>query len=383
MIDAGKIEIKRPRARELRRLARQEAVAGWRSRVEAPLPRDLLFEDLFAAYLAHLERSIADGHSAPSTMQDVDSCGELYLLSAFAGLRAALITTADVRGWVLQLRAIKNPKPLAPKYVIKIHGFLRAVLELGRARGIYETNVAAKLPPGTLPENETRPGFDPTREMPSLDQLVRLVSDQRWPLYRRIFWAILGTTGAREGEVIALEFRDVDREASPCWALNITKSFCAKTHKIGPTKTRQHKLAAIHMDIVAPLIEEFLSTGYRRLHGRQWFPGDILIAHPYRGTGLPSYYPDNTALRHFKNAMGKEATRVHSLRHFFVQTTEEAGADAEAVRSITHPPTSQSDGFSTYRRVSFRRRCAVSKTIVAKLNGAQLSLFTGDERGSR
>lgn len=351
---------------------RRAELTGWRTQISRPLPSDLTVWALFVDhYVAALEDARSAGDGSPSTVRDALSIGELYFEETIGPILVSELTSAAVIALIKQIRAVRSPKPLAPKYIRKIYSLLRTALGIARARGLITSNPAADLPVGVLPENETRPGFDPALWIPALDTLIGLLGDRTFPIYRRLFWALLAFTGARAGEVIALTLADVDRRARPLWSLAITKSFCAKTHTIVTTKTRQHKVAPAHAGLLVPLIEEQIDTGFPSAFGRAMELGDYLISHPDRFTGKPVAYPDNTALRHWKAAQtahGLPPSWLHILRHFFDSTLDELGADPIAVEEITHPPKRRKKGVRIYRHVSYQRRCKAVSTFPGQLD---------------
>lgn len=354
------------RQRESVREMRRADVALWRNRVAEPLPKSITVAKLFGIYLATLEAAAKDGTGSPSAVCDARSVGHLYVIPAVGTIQVRNLRTPDVIAWVDTLRAIRSPSPLAPKYILKIHAAFRSALEIARTRGVIEANPAARLPPGILPENETRPGFDPALELPSLEEFLGMIGDKSQPLYRRLFWSLLGTGGMRRGEAAALTLADVNLRARPLWSIAITKSHCSKTRLIVPTKTRQHKIAPAHADLLRPLIEAQMAHGFRDSFGRDPAPSDLLVAHPERFTGRPTYYPDNSSLRHWKAALvkrGLDPRRIHALRHFFDSTLDDLGADPIAVQEITHPPKRRRDGIGNYRHISYARRCSAVSTM--------------------
>lgn len=322
---------------------------------------DTRFRDLYDLYCQDLDRR-------ERATADARSCFRLYLF-VFSEELVAGIRTVDVVAFVATL----IEAGLSPKYVRKVHGCLRAALSIARARGLIEHNPAARMPSDTLPPNETRVDFDAALEIPTIDEVLRYISNPRIPLYRRALVALLALAGLRLGEALALTWDDVDTRVLPLWRITICRSWSRKEGRLKPPKTKRWKTIPAH-PVLAALLRA-MREEFRTDFGRDAAPDDLIVAHPDRKTGEPRHYPDNSALRQFRDHLEDcgidPRRRLHSLRHFFDTTFVDLGATERTVTSMTHPPK-RATGPDTYVHTTWAAKCRAISLLDA---GPQLELF--------
>jgi integrase len=334
-------------------------VGNWSSKVPVALSPTLDVAGVMKLYLDKLERE-----DSPS-LYDARTNAARWIIPAFGSYLVADLRVPHVVAWVQHLSSMG----LAPKSTRKIHTFLRAALELARGAGLIAANPAARLPPGALPPNETRPGFDAAAELLTLEQMIALIEDKRLPLGPSLLWALLAFAGLRFSEAIVLTFGDIDFNAEPLPSLEVSKAWNVKLGRIHTTKTNQVRLVPIHRDLLLPLILEMRDGCFERTFKRPPTSEDLILAYQAAQRSKrrgPIMYNNRSALRHWRKALklhGHSPRRLHSLRHFFDTVCCEAGAHIEAVEAITHPPKRQRQGVHRYIHATWQARCSAVSAL--------------------
>jgi integrase len=91
----------------------------------------------------------------------------------------------------------------------------------------------------------------------------RLISDERVPEDRRLFYAIAFLAGLRTGEVSALRWRAYDSEVNPLGKLLVAASFNTRTRTEKEVKTGRPREAPVHPTL-AKLIAAWRLSGWQR-----------------------------------------------------------------------------------------------------------------------
>lgn len=143
-------------------------------------------------YLDAIKRSTAD-----STWRDYNSAVQYYLLPVFGSIKLRALTTAQVRAWMGSL-VISN------KRINNVLVPLRGMCKDAFADGLIERDPMARIRNLKVEREEPDP-FTPEEIRAVLEELP----DQARNLFQFAFW-----TGLRTGELIALEWQDVDWKRS-------------------------------------------------------------------------------------------------------------------------------------------------------------------------
>lgn len=138
-----------------------------------------------------------------------------------------------------------------------------------------------------------------------VEALLRAATDEDWRHIDFPMWLLAITCGLRQGELIALRWRDVDWTAG---AVRVRRNYTRKTW--GTPKSRRSSRAV-------PLIAR-TAVALDRLFQESLWTGDedLVFAHPVLGTVLDA----SKVRKRFKRALndgGVRAVRFHDLRHTF------------------------------------------------------------------
>lgn len=325
---------------------------AWRAFL-APVPaRPYTVADWVPVYLEILRRKKSKSIREAETVYALvsEALGDVLLPD---------LTQAMIVAFVAWMRAEVKPdgsSRWAHKTVRKYHSLLRTMLRHAVASGLLEVNPAADMPRGSLPPNKTRDGFDADAELLSVHDACRVISSTLIPYARRVFYAALLFTGAREAEVLGLRWKRWIRSCSPLSKLLITEQWSTKRRQFDSTKTDDARPVPVHA-----VLEELLDgwqLAYAEAYGRAPGPDDLIFPRRWKGRLRPQYQAQ--ALSAFKAdlaLLALEPRRLHSLRHTFITHTEDAGADADVVFALTHRANTRSMR-DIYRHWQWPRLCA-------------------------
>lgn len=242
-------------------------------------------------------------------------------------------------------------------------------------------------------------------------EIQAIVTSERIPWPRRVFYALEFLTGSRFGEVSALRIRHYHPDRKPLGMLQIAVSYNTKKKKVKGVKTDVPRTMPVHpwlADILAP----WLAYGWEQFMGRPPTPDDIMVP-TERGThrkadvgwrqlnGLPAREATpaakgkpavkaRKAVKGDLELLGFRRRRQHDARHTFITLAVEDGAIRHVLKEVTHGK--EGTVMDGYQRSSWSLLCAqVSKldigppglpapTLVAPANSAE-SLGPGLPQG--
>lgn len=157
-------------------------------------------------------------------------------------------------------------------------------------------------------------------EREELEALLRAVPEDRLGRMEQVLYLTAAMTGLRQGELVALRWRDVDWSAG---VIRVRRSYTRGEFSV--TKSRRSVRAVPLADRLAAELE--------RHFGRSEVTGDeeLVFAHPE--TGGP--YDTSRMRKRFVDAVGRaelRRVRFHDLRHTFGTQMAAAGAPLRAIQ---------------------------------------------------
>jgi integrase len=179
----------------------------------------------------------------------------------------------DIRAWVKTL----CEKDLAPRTQLHVYQTLKSMLSAA-VREERITSNPCNLQKHELPKKRDKDLSWRAKAVFAREEIGMLISDERIPLIRRIFYATLFFAGARFGEVAALSWADlVPRELLPM--LHIYKSFHTKSQTMTDTKSETAREVPVH-----PVLHRFLldwrEKGFKQVFGRAPREDDLVLPWP-------------------------------------------------------------------------------------------------------
>ncbi|WP_259314368.1 tyrosine-type recombinase/integrase [Capillimicrobium parvum] len=281
--------------RRLRQLTQATKVAASHERLSIAVAAE--------AYLTHLDEVLG---RKPTTLQDYRSILRRHVIPFYGDVKLDRLNAAQVAGYL----ASRRRAGLAPKTVVNHANFLHGLFGFAVRRGWMPSNPVEALDKPRAPDRGGEVRFL------SADQLDRLISHVRATKFAEVDRAILVTaaqSGLRQGELLALRWRDVDLEAR---VLRVRESF---------TRGRFSSPKSRHSTRAVP-VSARVALALSRLAQVSAFtaPEDLVFAHPELGSVL-----DSSALRKRFTAALKAAglphMRFHDLRHTYGTAMAAAG----------------------------------------------------------
>jgi integrase len=254
-------------------------------------------------YLVHLEQVMK---RKPTTIQDYSIMLRKHLAPFFGGRSLERIDAQMVGDYLVT----KQREGLASKTVGNQLTFLHGVFRHAMKKGWAHANPVSAVDRPRDAEVDADIRF---LEHEEVEALLREVPDDVMGVVERPLYLVAVTCGLRQGELIALRWRDVDWTAG---VIRVRRNYTRGTW--GTPKSRRSSRAVPMISRVAGELD--------RLY--QWSrfkdDDDLVFAHPELGTVL-----DASKLRkRFKDALtasGVRPIRFHDLRHTFGTQAAAAG----------------------------------------------------------
>jgi integrase len=281
--------------KELRRLVAATVAAPTRERVTVA-----------EAGRRHLEQLAALGRKR-STLMDYESALRVHLAPYFGTRAIDSLTAEDVERFV----AAKRREGRAQKSVRNYAGFLHGICAFAVKRGWANVNPCAAVELPRAPDGEQDIRF---LDVTELEALLRAAPRDHLGLTEYALYLTTAMTGLRQGELLALRWRDVDWLAG---RLRVRRSYVRG--EFGTPKSRRGARAVPLADRVAAALEDhFRTSAYSG-------DDDLVFAHPQLGSPLDR----SKVLKRFRAAAGRagirDAVRFHDLRHTFGTRMAAAG----------------------------------------------------------
>lgn len=216
-------------------------------------------------------------------------------------------------------------KGQAPASVRKAHVVLHRAFRDAVRWGDLPRNLCDAVNPPALVHTEIRPP-EPA-EVYRLLETATAADD-----YLASFWALAAYTGAREGELLGLQWPDVDLERATLTIRRTLLGARAMQPQYGDPKTsksrRTIRLGAESLRILKAHRQQQIEL--RLLLGPDYLDYGLVFA-----TRLGAPLLRRNVIRAFKAALARaglpDSVRVHDLRHFAATTMRRAGIDIKSV----------------------------------------------------
>jgi len=278
------------------------------------------FADACAEYLRFLEY---DRQRKPSTLRDARSVVRTHLQPEFGDRRLEDVSAELVERWA---RELGRDRPLSNRSKQKIIVVFHGLMERARRVWKLDTNPVRDI---DRPRTAASAGGVDVFTPDEVFALVRHADDEQ----DGALFLLAAFTGLRQGELIALRWRDVD---FPGEHRRVTASYTTRAL----TSPKSGRVRSVPL---APAAASALA----RLSQREHWTGDDDLVFP----GITGTYLDASALlKRYKRALraaGLRPLRFHDLRHTFGTTmirkadivrvqTWMGHADIETTRKYLH-----------------------------------------------
>ncbi len=247
---------------------------------------------------------------------------------AIGHLRIDKITARHLQGFVNSLAKEganeKTGKPLAPKTIRHNLSFISDVFSYAVRMDLVEDNPCKKV---TIPKGESK-----EKEIYSQEEMQQLLAlMQNAPLKYRVFFYLIAYSGFRRGEMLGLEWKDVDFE-NQIISIRRTSNYVADIgNYTDTTKTKRSqrtlKIAAPIMAMLRELQNEQANESLRL--GDKWVETDRIFTR-WNGTPMGTHTPYKW-LRKLCDENGLPFHGIHAFRHFAASSMISAGLDVTTV----------------------------------------------------
>lgn len=286
--------------KEMRRLMRE---------VKPTLQERLTLREVGDAYIAHVRDFL---ERKPSTVQDYEG----ILNKAERGLPKKTTDRydgSDIEGYASSMKKAGR----SPKTINNHLNFLHGLFAFAEKRGWAPGNAVAEA------ERPRADGADPDIrfiDLEELEALLREVPDDVLGAVERPLYLTAAMTGLRQGELIALRWKDVDWKAG---LIRVRRNYTRG--RFGTPKTKRSSRAVPMPERVAAVLKQhFKRSSYTGAD-------DLVFCHPE--TGAP--FDASKMRKRFKVALkaaGVRSIRFHDLRHTFGTRMAAAGAPLRTIQ---------------------------------------------------
>ena len=249
---------------------------------------------------------------------------------AIGHIRLDKITARQIQQFINDLakngKNLRSGKPLSRKTVVHHLSFISDVFSYAVKMDMLSENPCAKV---SVPKGEKK-----EKEIYTLEEVEQLfVLLEKAPIKYRTFFTLAIYSGFRRGELLGLEWKDVDFDnnvISVRRTSNYTKDRGTYTDT---TKTKKSQRSLKFPQLVMDLLRDYKSVQdkERIAAGTAWTYTDRLFV---QECGLPMN--NNTPYIWFMKFCKRNNFRfcdIHSLRHFYASSLINEGVDAAAVSS--------------------------------------------------
>lgn len=263
-----------------------------------------------------------------ATVNDDRTRLELHVLPRIGHLPIAEVRPRHCRDVIMELRREAH---LAPKTIREIAGLMTTLFKSALIDEVV-TMQPSIYERGVLPKKADK---DPTWRHEAIytrEEVQQLLSDERVPYDRRVFYALKFFTG-RHTEVARLTWREYEAAAKPLGALNL-----------GVTKSGVPRRVPVH-PVLAAVLAQWKLSGWEDLYGEKPKPHHLIC--PTRNLTRRGA---NEAQRQLKYDLEKIGLRVragkarfrrgHDLRRTLITLARSDGAIDSLLRVVTHGPKS-------------------------------------------
>lgn len=245
-------------------------------------------------------------------------------------LRLDKITGRHIQQFINDLalngKSMKTGKPLSRKTAIHHLSFISDVFSYAVKMDMLSENPCRKV---TVPKGEKKEKEIYTLE--EIEELFKLLETA--PLKYRTFFTLAIYSGFRRGELLGLEWKDIDWEHNVIRVRRTSNYTADKGIYTDTTKTKKSQRSLKFPPMVMDLLKEYKSEQdeEKAKLGSKWIDYDRLFV-KYDGRPMNN----NTPYFWFTEFCKENNFRfcdIHSMRHFYASALINEGVDAAAVSS--------------------------------------------------
>ncbi|MEJ9220693.1 site-specific integrase [Paenibacillus glucanolyticus] len=317
----------------------------------------------FAEFVPIWHKSYAKENMGGKTILNTMSIINSRLLPEFGDTWINDITTLELVEWFSELRNLKNDEPLATNSKLNIYKAAKSIFDAATEWKVIKENPmdGVQRPSQSKKEKKVIRSRKKAYTRQEVEKLLTALYTlpTRWRLY--FTGAMLG--GFRRGELLAVEWPNVDHEQCAVWIENqITLD--EEGNKIeGEVKTEESEgwvaMPKWYMDELKSYRREWAKE---KLNSKLWLGGDKeYVFHSGKGV---MYYPTTPTLTWSRFLADNKLPHVklHGLRHTAGMLLRESGADLKTIQErLRHTKLDTTANIYTHKSET------ISKAAVAHL----------------
>jgi len=259
----------------------------------------------------------------------------------------------------------------APRTVRNVYAVIKAMIRDARISDVLTVDDPCILTHRQLGRvRDAQQEWRPTARF-AATELAALISDDRIPQDRRVWYGLLGLGMLRTGEAAGLRWARVQR-GEPLGRLVVATSYDR-----GRTKTGAERWMPIHPTLAA-LLAEWRLGGWARTMGHTPEADDLVCPVPPPSNRGPRRAAGALRTKDWARkrlvsdlaALGLRHRRAHDLRRSGISLAQDGGADSRVLRWATHaPPRETVDGYTTLDWATLCRAVAMVTVVMAPPTG--------------
>lgn len=284
------------------------------------------------------------------TWRNDDAVMRLHVLPSLGHVRLDEVRPKHLVDLVRSWRARTGAEAMAPKSIYNAYSTISAFFRDAALEDLISAS------PCVLTKHQLGPKVDSDPEFRAQAQFGRaelemLISDERVPLDRRVFYALEGVAGLRLGEVSGLLWRNVGVPV-PEYPGSLDMLLVAFSYGRPFPKGAVTRPVPTH-PVVAALLAKWRMTGFERFTGRKPKPDDLVLPYPpgtvsKRGPWRIKDWVRERFVRDLET-LGLRHRRGHDLRRTCISLARSDGAQKDIHRRTTHkPPREVIEGYTSY-----------------------------------
>ena len=247
---------------------------------------------------------------------------------AIGHLRLDKITSRHIQQFINDLalngKSLKNGRPLSRKTAVHHLSFISDVFSYAVKMEMLTDNPCKRV---TVPKGEKK-----EKDIYTLEEVALLFQLlETAPLKYRVFFTLAIYSGFRRGEMLGLEWKDIDWDNCVISVRRTSNYTASKGIYTDTTKTKKSQRSLKFPQCVMDLLREYKEEqdAERDRLGTKWVDHDRLFV---KWNGEPMN--NNTPyfwLKEFCEANNFRFCDIHSLRHFYASALINEGVDAATV----------------------------------------------------
>lgn len=291
-----------------------------------------------------------------------------YVFPVLGNMKLADIRPRDVRALVKQLKTTTSERTgeqLASRTIRNILGVVSTLFRDAVADELIEVSPYV-LKSGDMPAIVDKDPEWRDEAVYTRAEVEQLISDERLPLFHRVWWALGFFTGMRANEVAALYWKNLVTTETPLQQLKVRQSYNAVHKRLKGTKNNRPRLVPVH-PVLAAILAEWRLSGWAELNGRPATAEDLLLTNS-RGGRFSDSTSKKTRPKDLR-ALGLRVRRFHDARSTFIGLGTHDGGDEKWLERVTH--NAKGSTFNQYLRKDWLKMCEAVSCLQVRRGGAR------------